>query len=72
MAGSREVRPGVFDRFGYEAGDVVAVPTEQAAKWVGSGLAENVTQPRSIEVEQATREPRGERAVRERVKRRRF
>jgi len=63
LANRREVRPGIFDVFGYETGEVHSVPAELATKWVASGLAEDVSPSRSAEVERATSEPRSERAI---------
>ena len=63
VANRREVRPGIFDVFGYDVDDVAPIPVELAAKWIGSGLCEPVIPSRSAEVETATREPRSERAV---------
>lgn len=63
LATRLEVRPGIFDAIGYDAGDIHAVPAEIADKWVASGFAELVSPSRSVEVERATREPRSERAV---------
>jgi hypothetical protein len=36
------------------SGDIVAMPREEAAAWVGAGRAELVEVPRSIEPETAT------------------
>lgn len=68
VGGRYEVRPGVFDVYGYAEGEVVDVPAELAASFIGSGahIAEAFQSPRTIEVETATREPRSERAMRRR------
>ena len=62
VAGTYEARPGIFDAYGYFEGEVVEVPTELAARIPGR-IAEAVVPSRNVEVERATREPRGERAI---------
>ena len=69
VAGRHELRPGVFDVYGYSEGEIVSVPRELATSLVASGIAANVNPSRTVEVERATREPRSEQAVRRRGRR---
>lgn len=63
VAGTYEARPGIFDAYGFQEGEIAAVPAELAARIVGR-IAESVKPSRSAEIEHATREPRSEQAIR--------
>lgn len=67
VAGTYEVRPGIFDAYGYFEGEVIEVPAELAARIPGRIAEpvnpEPVNPSRSAEVERATREPRSEQAI---------
>ena len=66
LAGIFPTRPGRTEVLDFQAGETYSVERELAAKWIGSGIADRVNAPRTIEVERATREPRAERAIRRR------
>lgn len=72
VAGRREVRPGIWDVYGYFEGEVAEVPVELATSLEGSGagIAGRMDSPRTVEVEHATREPRSEQAIRHTRRRR--
>ena len=57
-----EMRPGVFDTIGYSEGETLYVSPALADALTSAGIAA-VAPSRSVEVETATREPRGERAI---------